>query len=147
MSDQPLKVVNDDKPWYKEGLRFECTGCGQCCTGEPGAVWISKEEVLLMAKHFGLSVMQFESRYVDNIKGRYALRERQNPTNPKNYDCVFLKDNKCSVYELRPKQCRTFPWWKDNLKDEVAWNATAKRCEGINKNARLFSLEEIQKSL
>ncbi|MFM1805538.1 MAG: hypothetical protein RL136_2417, partial [Planctomycetota bacterium] len=30
-------------PWYAEGLRFECTQCGNCCSGGPGAVWFTPE--------------------------------------------------------------------------------------------------------
>jgi len=40
-----------EKPWYQDGLRFKCTGCGQCCTGSPGYVWVSPEEAEAMAKH------------------------------------------------------------------------------------------------
>ena len=27
------------EPWYRDGLRFQCTQCGNCCTGDPGVVW------------------------------------------------------------------------------------------------------------
>ena len=31
--------------WYRDGLRFECTQCGKCCTGAPGYVWVDDDEV------------------------------------------------------------------------------------------------------
>ena len=39
-----------DKVWFKKGLRFECTGCGDCCTGAPGFVWVNSEEIRGLAK-------------------------------------------------------------------------------------------------
>ena len=32
-------------PWYREGLRFECIRCGGCCTGFPGTVRVTNEEI------------------------------------------------------------------------------------------------------
>ncbi|WP_296458322.1 hypothetical protein [Rubinisphaera sp.] len=37
--------------WYKDGLKFECTQCGNCCTGGPGAVWVSEEEIQAIAEY------------------------------------------------------------------------------------------------
>jgi Fe-S-cluster containining protein len=51
---------------------------------------------------------------------------------PVNYDCVFLKDKRCSVYEARPVQCRTFPWWIQHLREPTDWQAAKERCEGID---------------
>ena len=36
--------------WYHEGLRFECTQCGKCCSGAPGFVWVDDGEVAAMAQ-------------------------------------------------------------------------------------------------
>jgi Fe-S-cluster containining protein len=46
-----------DKPWYKEGLRFKCTACGDCCTGAPGFVWVNKEEMEALAAAAGVEVV------------------------------------------------------------------------------------------
>ncbi len=37
------------QPWYQDGLKFRCTGCGDCCTGAPGYVWVNKEEIAALA--------------------------------------------------------------------------------------------------
>lgn len=113
--------------WYKEGLRFECTGCGQCCTGAPGYVWLSAQEIDAMATHLNISKEEFMRRYTRSIFGRHSLIEDK-----KNFDCIFLKDKKCEVYSVRPKQCRTFPWWKENLASKASWKEVAERCEGID---------------
>jgi len=145
MSEMPKKLLpmlNESDSWYAEGLNFECTGCGQCCTGAPGYVWISKAEILLLAEHLNLSVEVFSQRYVRKIGDRFSLTEH-----PKTYDCVFLKEKKCQVYALRPKQCRTFPWWPQNLKSQAEWQEAAKHCEGIRLDKPLVSAETIQQQL
>ena len=96
-----LKLVENNSKWYSEGLRFECTGCGKCCTGSPGYVWVDEEEIEKIAEFLELSVDIFSSRYIRKVNGRFALIEMA-----KNFDCVFLKDNRCSIYAARPLQCR-----------------------------------------
>lgn len=130
-------------PWYKEGLSFECTQCGACCTGSPGYVWISDEEIEDMASFLQLTIEQFIKKYTRSIYGRRALLEH-----PKTYDCVFLKDNTCTLYTSRPKQCRTYPWWPEIVASKKAWLEEAKRCEGINrKDAPTVAFADIQKQL
>lgn len=128
-------------PWYAKGLRFSCTGCGQCCTGGPGVVWITPEEIQKIAALLGISMEECSERFVRKLGGRLALKERSN------YDCVFLKEKRCTVYQERPIQCRTFPWWKENLESEEAWREAAKHCEGIREEAPLITLGEIEGQL
>jgi Fe-S-cluster containining protein len=129
------------EPWYKDGLRFKCTECGQCCTGSPGYVWFTPEEADQMAEFLKIPLEEFLQKYTRRIGNRLSLREH-----PKNYDCVFLKGKRCEVYGARPKQCRTFPWWPENLKSPEHWKETGERCEGVNHpDAPLISLQEIRK--
>jgi Fe-S-cluster containining protein len=130
-------------PWYKDGLRFKCTECGQCCTGSPGYVWVSPAEAAAIAECLKIPLEQFIEKYTHRIGNRLSLKEH-----PKTYDCVFLKGKKCGIYGARPTQCRTFPWWSENLKSPDHWKETAERCEGINSaDAPLISLGEIQRHL
>lgn len=129
------------EPWYANGLNFKCTECGQCCTGAPGYTWVNEEEIVTIAQHLKLSIDEFSRKYLRIVDGRIALLERAN------YDCIFLKDKKCQIYSVRPKQCRTFPWWKQNLQSEEDWQNAAKICEGINPNAPLVQFNVIQKNL
>jgi len=130
-------------PWYKDGLRFKCTGCGQCCTGSPGHVWVTPAEIEAMAEFLKISMEEFIKKYTRRVGNRVSLKEHSKP-----YDCVFLKDKKCQVYGARPTQCRTYPWWSENLKSPQHWEETASRCEGIDHpDAPLISLGEIQKHL
>lgn len=130
-------------PWFSSGLRFKCTGCGQCCTGAPGYVWVTDEEIAAMAEHLNITIAEFQRQYIRQVGERQSLLEHS-----RTYDCVFLKDKKCQIYATRPKQCRTFPWWQHNLQSEAQWNEAAKYCEGINHpDAPLVTVESIEEQL
>jgi Fe-S-cluster containining protein len=127
-------------PWYKEGLQFQCTGCGECCTGEPGYVWLSSEEIDTIAEHLNLSREDFLKKYTRKIFGKISLIEDRI-----NYDCVFLKDRRCQIYSARPLQCRTFPWWEENLETPASWKEVGRRCEGVNHpDAPIVPLDTIE---
>ena len=126
-------------PWYQDGLQFECTGCGDCCTGAPGYVWVNREEIALLAAHLGMDVVEFEAKYVRAVGRRKSLIEYDN------YDCVFLdsQTRKCTVYEARPRQCRTWPFWDSNVRTPKTWEHTCEVCPGSGKG-KLYSVEEIE---
>jgi len=122
--------------WYASGLRFECTGCGACCTGPPGYVHFNDDEAQAMANRVGLTTEQFRKAYARKSPMGWSLREHKTAHG---YDCVFLdritQPGKalCKVYNDRPAQCRTFPWWPEILSSEKAWKATGRECEGIGR--------------
>ena len=129
----------NEEPWYHAGLRFQCTQCGNCCTGDPGYVWVNKQEIESLAAETGESdVEAFEHMYVRKIGIRKSLREFANG------DCVFFdtETRSCSVYEARPRQCRTWPFWDSNLRTPTHWKETCENCPGCGKG-KLYQLEEI----
>ena len=110
------------EPWYADGLRFTCSRCGNCCRGpEPGFVEVDAHEISAMAKQLGLSLKKFGKTYLRRLDdGRMSLVEKTN------YDCVFWEDGTgCQVYEVRPTQCRTFPFWPELLESKEAWDEEA----------------------
>lgn len=135
----PTKPSSDTLPWYKNGLNFKCTECGKCCTGSPGYVWVSEDEMMAMAAALNVSLDLFKRKYIRQSDNRYALIEKKS----QHFDCIFLKDRKCLVYQARPIQCRTFPWWKENLGSEESWKKASESCEGINEQAPLIPYSEI----
>lgn len=138
-----LKVVQEEKPWYSEGLRFKCTGCGKCCTGAPGYVWVTEKEIEEIASYLNISIQEFGRKYLRRVGNRYSLTERS-----KTYDCVFLENGtKCGIYPVRPTQCRTFPFWPDLLKSEKDWQSGASYCEGISQEAPLVEYDHIKEQL
>jgi Fe-S-cluster containining protein len=128
------------KPWYQSGLRFKCTQCGNCCTGAPGYVWVNKEEIQALAQNVGESdVSSFEDMYVRKVGIRKSLREYPNG------DCVFFDNESrtCTVYEARPRQCRSWPFWGSNLRTPEDWGRTGELCPGCGKG-KLYQLEDIE---
>lgn len=148
LMSKKLNILNDQKDensnWYDKGVYFKCTGCGKCCTGAPGFVWLTREDLKKLCVFFDLSEKDFLKKYARKVNKKYSLKE-----DPNTYDCIFLKDKKyCEVYENRPIQCKTFPYWLENMKSKSDWDRASKMCEGINhKDAELVSKEEIQKQL
>ncbi len=127
-------------PWYRDGLKFKCTGCGDCCTGAPGFVWVTNAEIAALAAAIGIDAAEFERRYVRKVGIRKSLKEWSNG------DCVFFhtESRTCQVYEARPRQCRTWPFWPSNLASPATWADTAERCSGCNRG-RLVPLGDIER--
>ncbi len=128
------------EPWYKDGLKFTCTQCGDCCTGAPGYVWVNEEEIAALAEVVTAGdVDKFEKLYVRKVGMRRSLVEFPNG------DCVFFDGEKrgCTVYTARPRQCKTWPFWDSNLKTPADWKATCESCPGSGKG-KLYSIEQIE---
>ena len=128
----------DGAPWYADGLRFACTRCGNCCTGEPGSVRVSAAEAEALAAFLRLDLADFHelfTRLVDD--GATSLVEKSN------HECVFwsARDG-CTVYAVRPRQCRTWPFWQRNLASPAHWTAAAQGCPGIGRG-EVHELEAI----
>ena len=126
-----------DPKFYKDGIRFECQGSGKCCTsrGTYGYVYLTAEDRKRFARSFGLTVAAFKRKYCETTDGFVHLK------NPE-LDCEFLKDKRCTVYEARPTQCRTWPFWPENMNAKV-WNGDVKSfCPGVGKG-KLYTRKEI----
>lgn len=116
---------------HRCGLKFECLKCSSCCGGGPGYVWLSEADIGNLSERLGLAADVFVStccRFVEVEGGRaLSLRER------KNYDCIFLEEGRCSVYDTRPAQCRRYPFWEEIVASEEAWKAESAYCPGVGK--------------
>ena len=132
------EVADDEQPWFHAGLRFECTGCGDCCTGAPGYVWVNQEEISALAAEVGVSVDEFERKYVRRVGIRKSLVEFANG------DCVFFDGatRRCTVYGARPRQCRTWPFWQSNVRTAEDWRQTCQVCPGSGRG-QLVTVEEV----
>jgi hypothetical protein len=119
-------------PWYIAGLHFACQQCGRCCSGpDEGVIWISKPEIDMLADFLGQSAKDVRKKYLRNFGFRYSIKE-----NPCSKDCIFLVSingsRSCAIYNVRPMQCRSWPFWPSNLQSPGDWNTAAKKCPGIN---------------
>jgi len=128
------------KPWYSNGLRFECTQCGACCTthGEYSFLYLVDAEVQAIAHYLGLARAEFEQRYCRREDDWIVIRADQP-------DCPFLTaDKRCSIYPVRPKQCRTWPFWDIHLERAVWEGEVAKTCPGVG-SGPTFSAAEVER--
>jgi len=117
----------------KDGFKYAfnpaaCATCeGRCCTGESGYIWITPKEMQDVADLLDMEFEEFTKRFVKKVGYKYSLIEKQRENS---YECVFFDSQKkqCSIYEARPKQCRTFPFW-DSFKEDI--DEVVKECPGI----------------
>ena len=129
--------------WYKDGLNFKCQGCGKCCYGFPGFVWLSVADIKNISTHLNLTAKNFLDKYARTIYGFYSLKESDAPS----YECVFFNNKKCTIYEVRPFQCRSYPFWPRMVESPESWEKNIKAfCPGSNATETLHhSKEEIDK--
>jgi uncharacterized protein len=105
-----------------------CASCGgRCCRGAGGYVWVSWEELEAMAAARKMNAGLFAKQYARRAQSRFSLQERV--INGEHFCCFFDRIAcHCMIYENRPEQCRTFPFWhtfKDN------WQELLRECPGI----------------
>ena len=134
-----MKTIN-----YKEGIRFECQGSGKCCVSREsyGFVYLSDNDLKRFSNYFKLSIKKFKEEYCQITDGFVHLIEKTEL----NGNCIFLKDKKCSVYTCRPSQCRTWPFWNENMNAKV-WNKNISiNCPGIGKG-KIIKYKIIKKLL
>ncbi|HDZ5372483.1 TPA: YkgJ family cysteine cluster protein [Campylobacter jejuni] len=89
-----------------------CEKCGgKCCTGESGNIFASKEELEALRKHLNLESKEFAEKYLRKVGFKMSFKEVECEDG---FACIFFDTQKrnCSIYDFRPKQCRTFPFWE-----------------------------------
>lgn len=123
--------------WYKDGLQFTCTQCGDCCTGSPGVVWIYDQDIEAIAEHLDKPIGEIRLFHTRQVGNRLSLTEFANG------DCTFFdpETRGCKVYPVRPTQCRTWPFWKSNLDSEASWKAACKECPGAGQGSQFTQLQ------
>jgi uncharacterized protein len=136
-----FSIMAKKEPWFaKDGLKFTCSQCGDCCSGAPGFVWVNQEEINAMAVKVNVPVDEFEEKYVRKVGARRSLVEYENG------DCVFLdtKTRGCTLYNERPRQCKTWPFWNSNIESPEAWKETCEVCPGSGVG-KVYTVDEILK--
>ena len=130
----------------RSGLSFSCTQCGRCCKGTTN-VFINETEAYALADHLNMKLEDFIFNFTEPRNSNVSLKTRR-VNNSKH--CIFLEGKTCSVYDVRPTQCRTYPFWPEIVMSKVEWETEGKvRCEGIktNTNQNFISSEEIVRNL
>lgn len=130
-----------DGVFYRNGLRFSCQRCSQCCRIEPGFVFLCEEDLHALVEETGVPQDQFLKQYCRwvSMRGYTYLSLKEKP----NYDCIFWNEGGCEVYSHRPLQCRSYPFWESNLSSREQWEALTSTCAGIGQGS-LHTYKEIQ---
>jgi uncharacterized protein len=117
---------------------FKCQKCSNCCRLEPGAVFLTEEDFENICKKLNISTENCMQQYCRGLSKDNmivaALKEKSN------FDCIFW-DNECTIYDSRPMQCRTFPFWPFIVEENINWKNEKYRCRGIDMKGEL-TLEE-----
>ena len=124
----------------EKGIRFECQGSGNCCVsrGNYGFVYLSKKDIKKLSDGIKITQQNIVKNYCQKTDGFIHLKELKK----NNGNCIFLKDNKCTVYKSRPIQCRTWPFWPENMNTKTWNNDISKNCPGIGKG-KIYNLSLI----
>jgi len=131
------------KKIYSKGMRFQCQRSSNCCVsrGSYGFVYLSKKDILRLSKYTDLSIKDFIKLYCEKTYGFVHFKERR-----KNSECQFLEKKRCSIYKARPTQCRTWPFWSENMKTKI-WNEEIQSfCPGIGKG-KIIQQSQIEKNI
>ena len=134
IKEKSIDINNLDDLMQEDGYNYSftpsaCEACGgHCCTGESGYIWAKYKEIEQMAVFVNLSIEEFATMYLRKVKHRYSLIEKQ--LAPDNFACIFFDETikRCTIYPVRPLQCRTFPFWEQFKNDE---EEVRKECPGI----------------
>ncbi len=126
-------------PFYHKGLRFQCTQCGLCCLYSEGVVYLNETETAEIAVYLNIPVSEFQSLYTE-IETTTNLRILKSTASGA---CVFYQEGRCTIYPVRPLQCRTYPFWPENLTSRYQWKQTARECPGIGQGP-IISFQTIE---
>jgi uncharacterized protein len=137
--DPLIFKVQNRSYFFDKGIRFSCRQCGGCCTGEPGIVYADKDELTLIAQYLEMPREILEERFTNPFLDGFTIKEVEDGR------CIFY-ENGCVIYPFRPLQCRTFPFWFQNMRSMKAWKEACKRCPGISEG-RLYTKEEILRTI
>lgn len=127
--------------WWHKGVRFQCQGSGKCCVsrGQYGYVYVNADDRRRLARHLGIPMQTFTRRFCEREGGIWKLRDFDE-------NCRFLDGKKCGVYEARPTQCRTWPWWPETMSAKSWSREVAAYCPGVGRG-RVWSKAEIERNL
>jgi len=129
------------KWWEKEPIRFECQpDCFKCCV-KPGIVHFDRKDIRNAADFLGTSPAEFKKTYLVRDEGEWVL-EVGDDGEP----CTFLTAQGCGIHEGKPKQCSSYPFWRENMDSKFMWRLVGGFCPGIDIGP-MVSLETIKSYL
>jgi Fe-S-cluster containining protein len=104
-------------------------------------VWVTREDIRRIAAYLGREEGWLGREHLRRVGLRHSLTERPDG------DCIFLQraegKTSCAIHPVRPLQCRTWPFWSENLRSATKWAEAGLKCPGIN-TGQLHAAEVIE---
>lgn len=119
---------------YPKRVSFVCARCALCCGDTPHRV----RRILLLP-------IDVERASANQLMAREAFATALDGLEPYAFQmkktaegcCIFLRDNECSIYDVRPLICRFFPFHlQDQGNDRYVFKYTAE-CPGLGQGPPL----------
>lgn len=125
--------------WYDKGLRFTCLKCGNCCraNGDYSYIYVTVDEIQRIMKHLDIPRKEFMRNHCSRLEGRTIIKFKDGA-------CSLAQEDQCTVYKVRPIQCKAWPFWVENLDEWVWYEEIASICPGVNRG-KLYKKEEVEK--
>ena len=94
----------------KSGNQYDCSKCPGYCCSYP-LIEVGKRDIARLAKHFGITYAQAESRYTrfDRSEKVRSLKQQEDRHFGKICKLFDTRKRHCTVYEARPGVCREYP--------------------------------------
>ena len=113
---------------------FECSQCGDCCTGQ-GGTYVDEAKIKEIADFLKISVEELKKDYLcQSSSGKYMI------ACSKEGKCIFF-DKNCSIHPVKPRMCREWPFIPAIIKVPENWEQMAEACPGIKKQAKVSDLK------
>jgi Fe-S-cluster containining protein len=130
--------------WYRDGVRFSCQRCGNCCSGKGSVVQVSAREREAIARRLSMSVAEFEARHTRTVFDDVVLRDAGDSG-----DCEWLErradgTSACRIQDVKPDQCAGYPFWPRVLASRAAWEREGAKCRGIGQGDAIPA-EEVER--
>lgn len=106
------ELKNTKEVQLSDRVRFRCMRCATCCRHIQSTVMIEVKDAFYLAKYLGITAAEFYDRYTEML----LLEDTGFPVFllkavGKDNSCVFLKGNRCSVQDVKPRTCKLYPFW------------------------------------
>lgn len=119
---------------YPKHVCFRCAKCALCC----GDTKDNIRSILLLkteADRISKKTLIGLDKFAEKIEGFEPYIHQMRKT--EDGKCVFLKDNSCSIYKIRPLICRFYPFQLKNLRNNRYVFTYTDECPGIGKGPQL----------
>ena len=101
-------------------IQFHCFQCGNCCHSNQGYISLEIDEILSIQENINFDLSLHIER---SATGHYLLRTI-------NGKCLFYSES-CLIHQVKPRQCKKYPFLKSITQNHFLWKETQKKCKGL----------------